>query len=264
VTAALTAEQQTAALARYYDLDVLDIAYDHEVYQQLAHEAGGDVLELAVGSGRVGIPLALAGHRVVGIDNDPAMLQRARNDWEQLRGGAEQDRFTVSDGDFLTYRNPARFALSLIAVNTFLLAEDDATRLAILRTMREHLQPGGIAAIEVSTPDPQELERFDGRLQHEWLRHDPEAGTQVTKSIAARHDPDAGTVLLTQIYEWTAAHGGPLSRVAKTDLLHLVSSEQLVDLARRAGFDDVDPRGDHLAIPYGAGSHRVILVCRLV
>ncbi len=129
----LSTAEAAATLARYYDLDVLDVAYDAELYQQLAHEARGDVLEIAVGSGRLGIPLALAGHRVVGIDNDPAMLQRARDAWARVRGGAEPDRFTVLEGDFLTYRGEARFGLSLIAVNTFLLAEDDATRLAILR-----------------------------------------------------------------------------------------------------------------------------------
>lgn len=56
---ALSADERAERLARYYDLDFLDVAYDAELYQQLAHKAGGPVLELGVGSGRLGVPLAL-------------------------------------------------------------------------------------------------------------------------------------------------------------------------------------------------------------
>jgi ubiquinone/menaquinone biosynthesis C-methylase UbiE len=264
MTPVFTEEQRAEALARYYDLDFLDVAYDAELYQQLAHEAQGPVFELGVGSGRLGIPLAMAGHTVVGLDNDAAMLGRARDNWARMRGEAAPDRFTVRDGDFLSYRSDEAFALSFIAVNTFLLATDDEQRLAILATMREQLREGGIAAVEATTPDEAELERYDGRLQHEWLRHDPETGEEVTKSISAHHDTESGTVALTQIYEWTTAAGGPLSRVTKTDTLHLITAADLGALAERAGFGSVDLRGDHLLTPHGAGSHRVILVARLV
>jgi len=260
----LTASERRERLARYYDLDFLDVAYDAELYQELVHEAGGPVLELGTGSGRLAIPLALAGHEIVGIDNDPAMLQRGQARWAEVRGQLEADRFTVEEGDFTTYRSDQRFGLALIAVNTFLLAEDDEARLSILGTMREHLRPGGIAVVEVGTPDATELERYDRRLHHEWLRPDPETGDEVSKSISADHDPGTGTMELTQIYEWTPAHGGPLSRVAKTDVLHLVSAEHLGHLAHQAGFKKVELRGDHLLTPYGAGSHRAILVAQLV
>jgi hypothetical protein len=167
-------------------------------------------------------------------------------------------------GDFVTFRTSQRFALAFIAVNTFLLAEDDAARLAVLATMRDHLQPGGRAAVEMSTPDDDELETFDGRLHLEWLRQDPETDDQVAKLVSARYDPDTSSVLLSQIFEWTSVHGGPLSRVTRTDVLHLVSPERLVALARETGFQQVDLWGDHLATPYGPGSHRAIVVARLV
>lgn len=259
-----SAARRATALARYYDLDVMDINYDAELYQQLAQSVGGPVLELGVGSGRLGIPLALAGHYVVGIDNDTAMLDRARGTWLAVRGGMEADRFTAVEGDFLTYRSDATFGLAFVAVNTFLLMEDDASRLALLETMRTHLRPGGIAAAEMDIPDAASLETYDGRLHLEWLRTDPETGDQVTKTICARHDSEAGTMELTQIYETTPANGGVLSRVTKTDLLHLISPEHLVDLARQAGLGEAQLKGDHLPTPYGAGSHRAILVARLV
>ena len=255
---------RAAALARYYDLDFTDVAYDAELYQQLAQMADGPILELAVGSGRLAIPLALAGYRVVGIDNDAAMLDRARSTWQHVRGAAEADRFTVAESDFLTYRSDAHFGLSFMAVNTLLLMEDDRSRLAVLATMRANLRRGGVAAAEVTTPNEQELAGYDGRLQLEWLREDPETGDQVTKMISARHDAETSTVTLTQMYESTPSNGGPVTRVAKTDKLHLVSAEQLRTLAEQAGFGEVELRGDHFPTPYGARSHRAILVARLV
>ncbi len=260
----MTADERAERLARYYDLDLLDVTYDAELYQRLAHETGGPVLELGVGSGRLAIPLALAGHHVLGIDNEPAMLRRAGHAWEQARGRLDRGRLKLEEGDFFTFRGGPRFGLALIAVNTFLLAEDDAARLAILSTMRESLHEGGAAVVEVSTPDDAELSRFDRRLHHEWLRHDPETDEQVSKTIVAEHDPDAGTLELTQLYEWTPPEGGPVSRVTKVDRLHLLSAEHLGRLARQAGFGGLDLWGDHLLIPYGSRSHRAILVARLV
>jgi SAM-dependent methyltransferase len=264
MSAGLTSEERATRLARYYDLDLIDIGYDAELYLQLAHEASGPVLEMAVGSGRLAIPLALAGHRVSGIDKDPAMLARARAAWQSARGDIDPGRLSLHEHDFTAFRTEERYGLTFIAVNTFLLAPDDASRLALLTTMRSVLRPGGIAAVEVSTPDAGELERYDRRLHHEWLRTDPETGEEVSKSISADYDAEAGTVALTQRYEWTASNGGPLSRVANVDVLHLVSAEHLGALATQAGFSEVDLRGDHLPIPYGARSHRAILVARLV
>jgi SAM-dependent methyltransferase len=63
-----------AALARLYDLDLVDDPGDADLYLALAARAGGPVLELAVGTGRLAIPLAEAGYEVTGVDLDPAML----------------------------------------------------------------------------------------------------------------------------------------------------------------------------------------------
>jgi len=264
MTDGLAGDERDARLARYYDLDLLDVHYDAELYQQLAQEGGDPVLELGVGSGRIAIPLALAGHQVLGIDNDEAMLECGRRRWEETRGTLDAGRLRLEPGDFFDLKPEPRFGLALIAVNTFLLAEDDGARLAILGVMRRCLRDGGIAAVEVGTPDQAELERFDGRRQHEWLRIDPKSGEEVSKSISAMHDASDDSVLLTQIYEWTPPNGGPLSRVTHQDRIHLVSAEHIRGLAQEAGFGSVDLWGDHLSTPHGPSSHRVILVARLV
>ena len=65
------------ALARLYDLDLVDDPGDLDLYLALAERTGGPILELAVGTGRLAVPLAAAGDRVTGVDLDPAMLARA-------------------------------------------------------------------------------------------------------------------------------------------------------------------------------------------
>jgi SAM-dependent methyltransferase len=75
-------------LARYYDLDLRDDPGDVDLYLALATRTGGPILELAVGSGRVAVPLAAAGHQVTGVDSDPAMLARAELAWSRARDEA--------------------------------------------------------------------------------------------------------------------------------------------------------------------------------
>lgn len=67
------------AFARLYDEWSAHMTDDIPFYVELAREAGGPLVELAVGNGRVAIPVAQAtGRSVIGIDSSPAMLEQAR------------------------------------------------------------------------------------------------------------------------------------------------------------------------------------------
>ena len=82
-------EPRLDALARLYDVDLEEDPGDIDLYLALANRNGGPVLEIAVGSGRIALPLAEAGHDVTGIDLDPGMLRRARRSG---RGRRPRDR----------------------------------------------------------------------------------------------------------------------------------------------------------------------------
>jgi len=65
--------------APIYDAWAADMTEDVDFYVELAREADRPVVELAVGTGRVAIPVAeRTGKRVIGIDSSPAMLAVAR------------------------------------------------------------------------------------------------------------------------------------------------------------------------------------------
>ena len=264
MTRAADLARREAELARYYDLDMLDVRDDIGMYRSLAGETDGPVLELAVGSGRVAVALASDGHRVVGVDPDAAMLTRARAAWQAARGTAPSSRLRVVEADMTSFRSAQRFGLAILALNGLLLLPDDAARKAALTTMRIHLRPGGLAVVDVSLPDAVELATSDGRLQLEWVRTDPETGDIVTKSMSARYDPDVGSVELTQIFDAVPFAGGSVRRLVRTDVLSLVGAAELRDLAARAGFGDIDLRGDHRLTPLGPRSPRAVLLARLV
>ena len=74
-----------AAMADLYDLAYGDYVEDIDFYENLARATDGPVLELGVGTGRVAIPLAQAGHDVVGVDQSASMLVRARENLAAVR-----------------------------------------------------------------------------------------------------------------------------------------------------------------------------------
>ena len=83
------------AFAHRYDEWSADMAADVAFYVGLAREADGPLVELAVGNGRVAIPVAQAtGRKVVGIDTSPAMLEQAR-----VRAGEAGVELDLREGD---------------------------------------------------------------------------------------------------------------------------------------------------------------------
>jgi Methyltransferase domain len=111
---------------------------------------GGDALEFAVGTGRIALPLAERGVRVVGIDNSEAMVSRLR----AKPGGAHVD---VAIGDFATTRVDGEFSVVYLVFNTiFNLVTQDA-QVACFENAAAHLAGGGRFVIETGVPDLQLL-----------------------------------------------------------------------------------------------------------
>ena len=93
------------AFARDYDEWAAPMTDDVPFYVELAREADGPLVELAIGNGRVAIPVAQAtGRPVIGIDSSPAMLEQARV--RAAEAGVELD---LREGDMreLTLDEPA-------------------------------------------------------------------------------------------------------------------------------------------------------------
>jgi SAM-dependent methyltransferase len=247
-----------AALARLYDLDLVDDPGDLDLYLALADRAGDPILELAVGTGRLAVPLAVAGHAVTGVDLDRAMLDRAR---ERATAAGVGTRLDLVEADLVDLRLPTagRFGLAFIALNSLLVLPTRAAQRAALGTLAEHLAPGGLAAVDVWIPDADDLARFDGRISLEWPRLDPEGGAIVTKAASAAHDASSATVTLTTIFE-EGGQGAPAKRWVRRDRLRLISADELRGFAEEAGLVVEALAGDYGLGPMGPGSDRAILI----
>jgi SAM-dependent methyltransferase len=255
-------ETAADALARLYDLDLSEDPGDLDLYLALAGRTGGPILELAVGSGRIAVPLAADGHEVTGVDLDPAMLDRARAAADAA-GATTARRLTLVRGDAREIRLPAAasFRLAFVPLNSLFLMGSRADQSAVVATLAEHLAPDGLAVVDCWLPDAEDLARYDGRLVLEWVREEPGTGRMVTKTGSAVWDATTSSVRLTTVFE--AGHPGePPVRWVRVDRLRLVAPDELRAMAEAAGLRVEALAGDYDLGPLEAFAERVILLAR--
>jgi SAM-dependent methyltransferase len=112
--------------------------------------AGGRALEFAVGTGRVGVPLASSGVPVSGIELSPDMVG-------QLRTKADEATLPVVLGDMATATVPGEFSLVYLVFNTIANLLSQAEQVACFRNAARHLGPGGRFVIELWVPELRKL-----------------------------------------------------------------------------------------------------------
>lgn len=129
-----------------------------DVLEDLA--GGGSVLELAIGTGRVGLPLAQRGIRVAGIELSAAMVARLRG-----KPGGDETSIPVVVGDMTTAQVPGAgsFSLAFLVFNSLMNLTTQEAQLACFHNAAAHLAPGGHFLVEMQVPALRRLpagERF--------------------------------------------------------------------------------------------------------
>ncbi len=117
--------------------------------EPLAH-AGA--LELAIGTGRIAVPLAGRGVRVVGVDLSPDMVARLRQ---------KTDEIPVEISDMTTTRVDGTFSLVYIVFNSINNVTTQNGQVAVFANAAAHLEPRGCFVVEVGVQNKQRLEVFD-------------------------------------------------------------------------------------------------------
>ena len=143
------------------------------------------MLELAIGTGRIALPLAARGLEVHGIDASPRMVERLR----AKPGGAA---IPVTIGDFAEVTAESTYSLVFVAFNTLFALTTQERQVRCFANVAERLGPGGRFVIEVFVPD---VTRFDRgqRFAATAVEHD---GIRIE---ASRHDPVAQTIETQEI-----------------------------------------------------------------
>ena len=152
-------------LGPLYDAWCRSVTEDVGFYVQLAVESGGPVLEIGVGSGRIAVPTALAGVRVVGIDTSPTMLELTRQRAEALELPIE-----VHEADMRALPDLGTFPLVTIPFRALLhLRATTTSAIGSSRAAGERLEPGGRLAFDVFHPDHRDIAETHDR----WLEREP-------------------------------------------------------------------------------------------
>lgn len=106
---------------------------------------GGAVLELAVGTGRIALPLARRGIPVTGVDISEEMLA-------ELAAKPDADKITAIAGDMTTVQVPGEFSVVLVAFSSLFVLTTQDDQVECFRNAAAHLRPGGRFVLETMVP----------------------------------------------------------------------------------------------------------------
>jgi SAM-dependent methyltransferase len=126
----------------WHDLECGHYRADLPVWLELAAAAGGPVLDVGAGTGRVALELARAGHAVTALDSDAELLAA-------LRGRAAGLPVEIVVGDARDFELERSYALILAAMQVIQLLGGRDGRARFLRCARTHLRAGGLLACAV-------------------------------------------------------------------------------------------------------------------
>jgi SAM-dependent methyltransferase len=201
---------------------------------------GGDALELAVGTGRIALPLSQAGTRVDGIEQSQAMVDRMR----EKPGGNAVD---VTIGDMSRASTGRRYRLVYLVYNTIgnLLTQDG--QVACFQNAARHLDPGGVFVLECRIPTA------PARAGHQFVDAEQVSVDNVVLGVC-RYDPV--TQVLDNNHVHISADGITLTPIS----LRLAHPPEFDLMARIAGLRLRERRGGWNSEPFTAASWRHISV----
>jgi SAM-dependent methyltransferase len=154
------------AIAELYDPWSRSVTEDVDFYVAEARRAGGPVVELGIGTGRIAIPIAQTGISVIGVDSSREMLAACRR-----RAEAEgvADLLDLRLGDLRRPPLDEQVALVVCPFRSYLHLADDGERVDALTAARTALRPEGRLVFDVFAPKPDDMAETHGR----WLEREP-------------------------------------------------------------------------------------------
>jgi SAM-dependent methyltransferase len=220
--------------ADLYDVTTANVSeQDVPFYTALAADAGGPVLELGCGTGRVLMPCAAAAGAAVGVDVSASMLARAE---AAVAAAGLAGRVELHLGDMRTVRLGRRFPLVTIPFRSLFHLARDEDWLAALATVRAHLAPGGRLAANVFVPDP---ELMAARQDHHGfaseVRH-PDTGQRVVLWEHTSFDPVAQVAHRRRVTEVLDDGGLVIERRHRLLDVHFRHPNEVLRLLDAAGF----------------------------
>jgi SAM-dependent methyltransferase len=234
-----------------YDL-VYDFDHDVNFYLRRVKRAGGELLEIGCGTGRVSIPLARAGMKVTGIDNSPGMLKLAR---EKL---AREDDLVRKRVEFLEMDVRAidlgrKFQLIAFPFNSFMYLYTPEDQVNALAAVRDHLAEDGRFVLSLFAPTQEVTAFIPGVMNYQWSKAHPEGGELLCwelKEVDIFHQLASARLIV----DWVKP-GGEVRRYIQDQTFRYFTHYEFAHLLERRGFQVLEMLGDFRDEPLGPG-HR--------
>jgi len=225
------------SIARIYDPWSRSVTEDVSFYVDEALASGGPVVELAVGTGRIAVPIAKAGVSIVGVDSSPEMLRVAA---EYAVAEGVESLVELRLGDLRFPPVEERVPLAICPFRSLLHMETESEKLRALVAAGGLLEPGGRFVFDVFAPSAEDIAETHGR----WLEREP--------GIQERAVWDEGSRTLSLSVR--------SDDVSATFGLHWLSEPEWLRLLDDAGFDVVALYGWFDRRPF-AGEEDMIFDC---
>lgn len=254
-----------AASSSFYDPDLYDMQVGPgprvaDLYVPLALGEGGPVLELGCGTGAVLFPIARAGVSCTGIDNAPAMLERAAHKLEREAADV-RGRLTLIAGDLTDVRLDRQFRQVFFSNDVIGHLLTNAELIAAFDRARAHLVPEGRLVLDVTCVDVAYLAQATDpwRNGHRYRGEVPIAGGDRIAVWERTEYCDATCRLSAHFrYEHIAGDGGVSRVYDRTLQLRPRHPEEIVLALRLSGFVHVD----YARISRGAGDRAWLITAR--
>ena len=243
---------------------VYDMEYEEctgtelEFWVNESKKFGSRLLEFAVGTGRIAIPLARHGFQVVGVDSSKRMLDQAHSKTSLLPSPV-QKRLNFKHGSMEQCRVDQIFDLAFVGFNSYLLLPDKESRIDTLRNASRHVRPGGAVAVDVFAAVPLDAEPDHEEI--EFLERDPSTGLRVTRERFYSHNSDLNRGQSTLVYRFYKNQVMVCERRLGYSLA-LVSREDIVSEFADAGLDVHGIYGSYEREPWTPSSQLLIVVGR--
>lgn len=246
----------TALFPDLYDLLYEDYSEDIDLYKDLTSGCE-TVLECGVGTGRIALPLARAGHIVYGIDNSSQMLATLKAK-RRAEPPEVQRRLRCMEADMCSFDLGVAVDAALIPFMTFNFLRTLQDQTNCLQSIHRHLRNHGRLTLELMSMYP-EWFHDDGIARLVLRKHDTASNETVEMSRVTRFDPSSQVLEHDRHYRFIDSQGHAVRERTTYWRNRFFFLGEATLLLEKAGFRILDVWGDRKRGPYTKASQVMIL-----
>lgn len=243
----------------YYDIVSSGLDHDVEFYTELIRETKGPVLELGCGTGRVTLPAARTGKKIIGLDSSSAMLDKAV--WKAKMARAEENLLFI-EGDMRCFQLEERFSLVIIPYRSFQHLLSIKDQIAALKHIYQHLIPKGILAFNIFVPNVKQFQEEDEKSTARGIYEIPGSEDRLIVWDYTRFDHFQQIGEIIRQYDRVDVKGEVVQKIVAPIHLRYTYPVELHHLLKLAGFTILHQYGDFSGTAFGPESKELVIVAR--